>query len=558
MSLDGPIENATRITPVKKRALYKLGLRTVRDMLYYFPFRYVDFACAKKITDLVAGELASVIGELTHVDAEKTWKKKMNLAEGTVRDDTGAISVVWFNQPYIARVLKPGTHIMVSGRVSIRRGEKYFANPKWEIINNPQPSVYNMRQSTLVPVYSETYGVSSEWIRWQIKKVLNEIRDIPELIPPDILKKYHLPGIRQAIRAAHSPKNLAEAEVAKKRFSFEEIFFIQLDRQKEKKKNKENRGAAIRPDESLVREFKTSLPFSLTSAQERVLQNIFEDFEKPYPMSRLLEGDVGSGKTVIAAFAALAAVKSGYQAALMAPTEILARQHFEEFMRRLKGFRISVALLTSAESKKFPSKISFQKTADISKNQLLKYVASGDIQILIGTHALIQDRVRFKKLGFVVIDEQHRFGTEQRARLAKKKKEIESHRDSLKLLKKSQIGYMTAAPHLLSMTATPIPRTLALTVHGDLDLSVLDEMPPGRKKIITHVVSPKDREKTYEFIRSEIEKGRQTFVVCPRIEPTTNPSTRLGVSNQPLDAARGEQSTTNSSNFTDRRQRLKL
>ena len=259
------------------------------------------------------------------------------------------------------------------------------------------------------------------------------------------------------------------------------------------------------------------MPYRLTAAQEKVIGQILDDFKKPHPMARLLEGDVGSGKTVVAAAVCLNAVSQGYQAAFMAPTEILARQHFEEFMKRLGAFKSKIGLLTSSESRKFPSKISFKTAAEISTNQLLKFVASGEIQILIGTHSLIQSRVKFKKLGFVVIDEQHRFGTEQRARLAKDKEEEAIH-DSQMLIKKSQIGFAKASPHLLSMTATPIPRTLALTIYGDLDLSILDEMPPGRKRVITKVVDTKERANTYEFIRSEINKGRQAFVICPRIE----------------------------------------
>ena len=519
MKLEDKIENIFRLTPAKKSALKKLGITTARDMLYYFPFRYIEFSGLKKISELVIGEHASVIGEVVKIEAEKTWKKKMIIAQGALKDDTGLVSIVWFNQPYLANILKPGAKIMISGKAAYKKGKLFFANPEWQILtNNLQLTTDNKQPTTLLPVYSETYGVSSEWLRWQIKRLFDEIGALPEIIPEEILKKYHLPGVKRALMAAHFPKTLAEAGAAKKRFAFEEIFFIQLERQKQRKKNEEIKGVSIKPNEELIKEFKGFLPYKLTSAQEKVISQILDDFKKPHPMSRLLEGDVGSGKTIVAAAVSLSVVNNNYQVAFMAPTEILARQHFEEFIRRLEPFRVSIGLLTSSESKKFPSKLSFKKSAVLSKSQLLKFVEAGDIKILIGTHALIQDKVKFKKLGLVIIDEQHRFGTEQRAHLVKNKEEIKQYGDSPKLLKKSQIGFVKSAPHLLSMTATPIPRTLALTIYGDLDLSVLDEMPPGRIKIITRVVSPKERVNTYEFIREEIKKGRQAFVICPRID----------------------------------------
>ena len=519
INLSEKIEKVLNLQPAKIAALGRVGIKTVRDFLYYFPSRYVELGAVKPIAELISGESSSVLAEVVKIKAEKTWKTKMNIASAVLKDDTALIQAVWFNQPYLASMLKPGAMVLISGRVSERKKnkEKYFANPNWEIIGHSGTTNHKPQTTSLLPVYPETYGMSSLWVRWQIKKIFEQIKEALDIIPEEILKKYHLPSAKRALHAIHFPKKMAESERARKRFSFAEIFLIQLDRQNKKRKSREIKGVKITPDHELIKKFKESLPYRLTAAQEKVIGQILDDFKKPHPMARLLEGDVGSGKTVVAAAVCLNAVSQGYQAAFMAPTEILARQHFEEFMKRLGAFKSKIGLLTSSESRKFPSKISFKTAAEISANQLLKFVASGEIQILIGTHSLIQGRVKFKKLGFVVIDEQHRFGTEQRARLAKDKEEEAIH-DSQMLIKKSQIGFAKASPHLLSMTATPIPRTLALTIYGDLDLSILDEMPPGRKRVITKVVDTKERANTYEFIRSEINKGRQAFVICPRIE----------------------------------------
>lgn len=514
MELETRLETIIRLTPQKRSGLKKLGIATCRDLLTYLPARYEKFAGLKKIRDLAIGESASIIGEIVAAKAEKTWHKKMLLAEAEIKDDTGDIRAVWFGQPYLANMLKTGARVRLSGKVRYNRKNIFFSNPVWEFL---QPATSNLQLTSLIPIYSETYGVSSLWLRVQIQKLMPQIHDWQEIIPEEILKKYHLPDFQKAVRVIHFPRTIGETEAAKKRFAFEEVFVIQLDRQLERRADKEKKAAVITPDISLAKDFAASLPFLLTNAQRRVIWQIFEDIKKPMPMARLLEGDVGSGKTLVAAAVALQAAKAGLQSAIMAPTEILTRQHFQEFMKRLEPFRVRIGLLTSSESQKFPSKISRSKPAEISKAQLLKFTASGDIQILIGTHALIQTQVKFKKLGLVVIDEQHRFGTEQRARLAKEKEEV-AHHDTIRILKPSQIGFVKAVPHLLSMTATPIPRTLALTIFGNLDVSVLDEMPPGRKKIITKIIPVAKRNDAYEFIRTEINTGRQVFVICPRIE----------------------------------------
>lgn len=505
MNSSDPLSKHFRITSRQAHSLARLDIVTVRDLLFYFPSRYETSYDFKKIADLTPGNRALIFGEVVKIGAGKTWKKRIRIAEAIIKDDTGLLRVVWFNQPYITRMIPPGSQVTISGKVAKSKGKIYFANPLFEkAISHPTPLPHEETgDRSLMPVYSETYGITSRWISFHVKKILDNMPQQEEIIPEVVLKAYRLPKIFTALRAIHFPKSPGEAEAARKRFSFEEIFVIQLARQRERKIFERSRPFKIDNPKELTEEFIASLPFTLTDAQKNTLHDILTDFKKNRPMARLLEGDVGSGKTVVAAAAALAAIKAGYQTLFMAPTEILTLQHFEEFAKRLGPFRVAIGLLTSSESRKFPSKVNPKASTKISKNQLLKWVESGDIKILIGTHSLIENRVKFKKLGFVVVDEQHRFGTLQRRRA----------------LKADTVGPL---PHFLSMTATPIPRTLALTMYADLDLSLIDEMPAGRKPVTTKIVTAEERGKTYNFIRDEVKRGGQVFVVCPRIEETSN------------------------------------
>ncbi len=506
MQLEQPVGSVLRLTPRQRSALAKLGIKTIRGMLFHFPSRYEEVGEQKNIGELREGEKAAVIAEVIHLKAEKTWKKKLRIAEGVVQDDTGALSVVWFNQPYIAGMLRPGMRVRLSGKVTRGKNGLTMANPLFEPMGDAEP--LRLAKGGLLPVYPETYGITSRWFRYQIERALKNSGALPETLPAEILGKYHLPAFNRALRAIHFPKSSGETEAARKRFAFEEIFLIQLNRQRERKRHEQERAIRIKTDAELLQRFTGTLPFPLTNAQRKAIWQILEDFKKPHPMARLLEGDVGSGKTLVAAAAALDVVAAGYQVAYMAPTEILARQHFEEFITRLKPFKIRIGLLTGSEGRKFPSKVNPKSHAHISRAQLLRWCLSGDIQILIGTHALIEERVKFKKLAFAVVDEQHRFGIRQRAMLATRGfTENKTQRTSLPV-----------RPHFLSMSATPIPRTLALTLYGDLDLTVLDEMPPGRQPVETRVIPPREREKTYGFIREEVRRGGQVFVICPRIE----------------------------------------
>jgi ATP-dependent DNA helicase RecG len=442
----------------------------------------------------------------------------MNIAEAILADGTGQINLVWFRQPYIIRYLKIGDSIIATGKIqknkktlSAGRQGFYIANPAFEKTSPGLVNIYETGAHKLIPVYPETRGLSSRWFRFAIKKILKkflaENKNFKDPIPDFILNRYHLPALKNALIYIHIPKNLKDAEAGRKRFAFEEVFSIQLSRLKQRVNYDKQPCFSIKTISEDINDFLSNFSFELTSAQKRAISQILNDFQKKSPMARLLEGDVGSGKTVVAAATAFSIVKSGYQVAYMAPTEVLSRQHFKNFTYYFGPFGIKIGLITSSECLKFPSKVNPKKATHISRSQLLKWVASDEIPILIGTHSLIQEKVKFRNLAFVIIDEQHRFGTNQRAQLAKK----------------------TIAPHLLSMTATPIPRTLALTIYGDLDLTLLDEMPPGRKNIITEIVPPSQRQRAYEFIRYEIKNEHQAYVICPRIEEQSDSKNLLSL-----------------------------
>src|SRR3989344_3115724 len=502
---DALIKYFPKLTERQIGILNKFGLKTVRDLLWHFPSRYEGFAGRKAIADLVAGERDSVPARGIKTEAKKTFRKKIRIAQTLVSDGTGSLKIVWFNQPYMANILKPDADYTFTGTVkglpAQAGGKNEFSmmNPVFE-----SGEITAKDSGTLIPIYPETRSLTSRWLRFAVKRVFAKLSDdaLKELIPEEILKKYNLPSLKTALSEIHFPRELKWAEAARKRFAFEEIFIIQLVRQLYRRERDLHPSFLIKTSPAEIENFIKTFPFEFTSAQRKAVGHILEDFAKPKSMSRLLEGDVGSGKTAVAAAASFAAVKNGYQAAYMAPTEVLARQHFEEFIRRFGKMGIKLGLATSSEFLKYPSKAFAGKPTHIARVPLLKWLRSGEIQILIGTHSLIQEKVKFKNLALVIVDEQHRFGVNQRLKLTQKNSE--------------------KIPHLLSMTATPIPRTLALTIYGDLDLTLLDEMPAGRKNIITEIFAPEKRDHAYEHVRKEISSGRQAYVLCPRIEDTDN------------------------------------
>jgi len=530
LNLSTLVANRFRLTPPTRDALRRLGIITINDLIYHFPARYGDTVEARNIDTLKKGDTAIVFGKISGLKASKGFKSKMTMADGYAEDETGRIHCVWFNQPYIAKMTPEGATVRIEGKVSERRSsqELYFSNPKLEIVSQlPVGAVDSLfskdsQAHNLYPVYPESRGVSSAWLYHNIQKIFKSglLDELEDILPGHILVKYHLPNIRTAMIWIHAPLKKEDAESARKRFAFEEIFLIQLARQKAKINYRENPAFIIEPSKKSTDEFIRRFPFQMTRAQTRSIQSITNDFTKDQAMTRLLEGDVGSGKTAVAAVAAFAVVTTrpsikkpdgthvqqkfgNLQVAYMCPTEILATQQYESFIQYFSYLGIRIGLITSSGCRIFPSKVNPKNWTDISKNQLLMWVENGEIPILVGTHSLIQKSVKFKHLAFVIIDEQHRFGTSQRAKLAKKHAEQEN---------------MSVVPHLLSMTATPIPRTLALTVYGDLDLTLLDESPAGRKPIITEIVYPTKRLEVYEAIRHELQNGRQMFVICPRID----------------------------------------
>ena len=509
------ISNHFRLVPDQTSALRRLSLVSIRDLLYHFPARYEQAGSAGHAGQLVLGEKVTLIGAFKGLKARKLWKSRMNATEGWFEDSSGRVKVMWFNQPYIKSYVKEGVVVKITGTVGGKSDNPYIANPVVESSTLQQTAEglfakeidEDATESGLFPVYPESRGITSRWFYHAVKRIFEHggHQTLRDPIPDDIRARYNLPELASSLVWVHIPEKLSHTQAARKRFSFEEIFVLQAARARERAENDAQAAFSISDAKTRAERFLASLDMTPTGAQRKAIDDIMESFSLPNPMARLLEGDVGSGKTLVAAASAYAIVTSRppgrlsgtLQVAYMAPTEILAQQHFESFIRYFRHLPINIALMTGSGCKKFPSKLHRDRPTDISRAQLLKWVASGEIAMVVGTHALIQKSVKFQHLAFAIVDEQHRFGTRQRRELAHKG---------------------DAAPHFLSMTATPIPRTLALTIYGDLDISVLDELPPGRAKITTTLVQEKQRPAAYEKAREELSKGRQAYVICPRID----------------------------------------
>jgi len=535
MNPNDPIETISpRMTEAKKKALARLGISTLQDLLYYFPARYENSSELATIKSIVPGESATVYGRIKSAKTGKTFKTRKPIAEAVIEDGTGTIKARWFSQPYIAKTLHPGMLIKMTGKVTGSEGKEYLANPKIEPVNTLPTDAHESlfkgeeHENILYPVYPETKGVTSLWIFHAIKKILagGTLETIQDPIPATLLKRYNLPKLETALIWMHMPQKIEQAQTSRKRLAFEEVFLIQTLMQKSKKDAEEQEALPVTVDRDALQSFIDSFPFTPTDAQTNAINDIVDDFAKNHPMMRLVEGDVGSGKTAVAAATTYMVATSrpkgqtfgNLQVAYMVPTEILAKQHFKSFIEFFKDHPIKIALITGKECYKFPSKINGEVATRISKPQLSKWVENGEIPIVIGTHALIQKTVKFKNLAYAIIDEQHRFGKVQRQKITRKD---------------------TVAPHLLSMTATPIPRTLALTIYGDLDLTLIDQMPTGRKPIITKVVGKNERDNMYAAVREQLEEGRQAYVICPRInEPDPTKETALQAKSVKAECAR--------------------
>ncbi|MFN2278921.1 MAG: ATP-dependent DNA helicase RecG [Candidatus Promineifilaceae bacterium] len=481
--LSQPITTIKGVGPKIAQKLEKLGVETIYDLLYLFPRRYDDYTLMKPINRLNYGEQVTVIGTIWQTTAKRT-RGNQTLVQAVINDGTGSVQATWFNQPWLTKQLPAGMQIVLSGKVEQFLGRPVFTSPEWEPLE-----LEPLQTRRIVPIYPLTEGLGANRLRGIMATAVPYwSQRVPDPLPESICRRHNLFPLSKALQQIHAPDDQQTLHEARKRLSFDELFLVQLGMQSQRRQWRSRSAIPVMADPETMAQFYELLPYTLTSAQERVIGEILSDMSADVPMNRLLQGDVGSGKTVVAASAMYAAARSGGQAALMAPTEILAEQHFRGLSGLLGPTGLEMALLTGS-------------TPASEKTAIYERLADGSIQIIIGTHALIQDAVNFDNLALAVIDEQHRFGVEQRGSL----------RD-----KGSQGDDMN--PHLLVMSATPIPRTLALSLYGDLDLSNLDEMPPGRQEIKTRWLRASERERAYNFVRRHVSEGRQAYLIFPLVE----------------------------------------
>jgi ATP-dependent DNA helicase RecG len=472
LQLEDNVSFLPKIGPYFARMFEKLGIHTIENLFYHVPSRYLDYSLVTTINKLRAGETVTI--HATIVSVKNIFSKRgLRMQIGSVEDSTGKLMVVWFNQPFLIRTLYPGRLVSLSGKVGFFNRKLCLSSPDYEILDSEEKETFHTGR--FVPVYAETAGLSSKWIRTKIRTAFETV-SISEYLPQEILERVKLADFKEAIREVHFPKDLKEVEEGRRRLAFNELLALQLKSEFRKLNWSKTRVAnKLTINKLTINDFVEKLPFKLTDSQKIAIDEILGDLGKDVPMNRLLEGDVGSGKTVVAAVGAFASFLNGYQTLIMAPTQILANQHYQTLKRLFDKFNIRISLITS----------------DVKKIEL------GRSDIFIGTHSLLKTKTDFDKVAFVVIDEQHRFGVEQRAHLVKR----------------------SGTPHVLTMTATPIPRTVALTTYGDLDLSILKEMPKGRIKVITWVVSEKKRLGAYDWIEKQVNQNKsQAFIVCPLIE----------------------------------------
>jgi ATP-dependent DNA helicase RecG len=494
--LDAPVTTLPGISTAYAARLKRLGIETVGDLLFHFPHRYDDYSSLKPINRLEYGEETTVIGTIWETRTRKTRGGGV-IVSSIIADASGTIEATWFNQPYLARQLRSGRRIVLSGKVDEYLGRLTLQSPMWEPLEREW-----IHTGRLVPVYPLTHGVTSRWMRRMTKRVVDHwIPRLKDHLPEQLRERVGLVDLGTAIRQIHFPDSREDADKARHRLAFDEFLFIQLRMLQQRRRWQSQAGTPIPTNQALLDAFLQSLPFQLTQAQQRNLDQILEDLAQSRPMSRLLQGDVGSGKTVVATAAMLMAVGAGKQAAIMVPTEILAEQHHQSIEELLAGASdwglgrpISVVRLTGSLRR-------------VERGKVYTALAAGEADIVIGTHALIQKHVTFKDLGLAIVDEQHRFGVIQRATLRQK----------------------GCSPHVLVMSATPIPRSLALTLYGDLEISVIDELPPGRQPIQTRWLLQRERERAYAFVRSQIEKGYQAFILYPLVEESDKVEARAAV-----------------------------
>ncbi len=479
MQLQDSVSTIQNIGEVRVKKLHSLGIETVRDLIEHFPRDYDDRSDIKKIKDLAVNEDNTFRGRVEKAP-ENIRIKSMVITRAKVADETGSVSVVWYNQPYMKKVIVEGTEYLFCGKFGAKYNKKEIQSPEYEKITEGEL----LSGGRIIPVYSSTNGLSQKVWRGLIKSTLGKISNqLLDFIPKTIRRSYNLCDRNFAVQNIHFPMDNESFFIARRRLVFEELFMLQVTLLKIKAVLNDGKKGAVMTDSGYSKELIDTFPFTLTKAQSHVVAEVLEDIKSGRVMNRLIQGDVGSGKTAVAMVSAFVAIKNGYQATMMAPTEVLAAQHYESFRQILEPFGIKTVLLNGSMKKK-------------EKTDVLCDICSGEAQMVIGTHAVIQKSVTFKRLGMVITDEQHRFGVRQRGTLSEKGDN----------------------PHVLVMTATPIPRTLALILYGDLDISIINELPPGRQKIETFAVPPSYHERIYTFIKKEIAQGRQAYIICPMIE----------------------------------------
>ncbi|MDD5448129.1 MAG: ATP-dependent DNA helicase RecG [Actinomycetota bacterium] len=476
--LGAPVTSLWGVGTAYAAKLSSVGIETIADLLFYFPRKYLDRSNVVHIGEVKVGEEVTVIGRVSKVESRRT-KTHKSILTVTIFDETGYLDGVWFNQDYLKEKFREGMEVAFSGKVEARYGGPQIINPSFDITSEGRESD-PLHTQIIVPIYPLTSGITSAGLRKNVKRALAVVKDVEDPLPEGIRERFKLMPFAQSLRQIHFPDSPSSLKKALYRARFEEVFVLEVGLALMKKKHEmSSKGITHSPPGKLISRFLESLPFELTKSQRRVWEEISADMQRGVAMNRLLQGEVGSGKTVVAVMALLLAVEGGYQGAIMAPTEVLAQQHFRRVSEMLSGMPVRVELVTGG-----------------TPREILDEIKHGEVEIVIGTHALIQRNVHFKKLGVAVVDEQHRFGVSQRV----------------------ELGSKGVSPDMLYMSATPIPRTLALTLYGNLDMSVISELPPGRKGVVTVVADEGEREGVLAMVAREIREGKQAFVICPLIE----------------------------------------
>lgn len=507
LPLDSKIFDIGKRFKVSQKALERVNVTTVHDALFHFPTRYEDMSNISTIADLKIGETATIKGRIELINTKRSPRRKMYITEALISDGTATMRLIWFNQAFIGKVLRVGDMVFMSGRVDSDYVGINMNNPAYEKLTKNRKEGSTLHTGRIVPVYSITSGLSSRQMRSIMQKCIESVSFLEEWLPENILKENNLMSYQESIRQLHFPENQKKLDQALHRLKFDELFVIQLYTQNLRKLLRATPSYELEFHQEETKQFVNNLSYELTDAQRKSAWDILQDLQRAQgPMNRLLEGDVGSGKTVVAAMALLNVYLNEHQSILLAPTEILAKQHFDSLTDLFKKHEIKLGLLTRATILYYDSTL--EEVITIKKKDLIEKIARHEIDCVIGTHALLQDSVEFEKLALIIVDEQHRFGVKQR-----------------QALKEKTFSKDGRLPHFLSMTATPIPRSLALALYGDLDLSIINQMPKGRKPVETHLIDETERFEAYQFIREQINHGRQCFVVCPLVSK----SDKLGV-----------------------------